>query len=149
MKLILTQEVADLGAPGDIIEVKDGYGRNYLLPRGLATAWTKGGEKQVASIRAARASREIATIEDARAIKAKLEAATVTLPANAGSSGRLFGKVTSAHVADAVQASLGARIDRRKVEMGQPIRTLGSYTVHVRLHADVQAKLDVEVVQAS
>jgi len=148
MKLILTQEVGGLGAPGDIVEVKDGYGRNYLMPRGLATGWTKGGEKQVASIRAARASREIATIEDAQKIKARLEANTVHLHANAGASGRLFGKITSAHVADAVKSSLGAVIDRRKIEMGQPIKTLGTYTVHVRLHADLQAKLDVEVVQA-
>ena len=149
MKLILTQEVGGLGAPGDIVQVKDGYGRNFLLPRGLATAWTKGGEKQVSSIRAARASREIASIEDAKAVKQRLESTTVRLPANAGGSGRLFGKITSAHVADAVQASVGAKIDRRKVEMGQPIRTLGSYTVHVRLHADVQATLDLEVVQGS
>src|SRR5680860_1510295 len=89
MKLILTQEVGGLGAPGDVIDVKDGYGRNYLLPRGLATAWTKGGEKQVASIRAARESREISSLEEAQAVKAKLESAPVQLPANAGAAGRL------------------------------------------------------------
>jgi len=149
MKLILTQEVGGLGAPGDVIDVKDGYGRNYLLPRGLATAWTKGGEKQVASIRGARASREIATLDEAQSIKARLESAPVRLPANAGASGRLFGAVTPADVAAAVKSDLGREIDRRKVEIAQPIKTLGSYQVHVRLHADVQATVDLEVVAAS
>ena len=149
MKLILTQEVGALGAPGDVIDVKDGYGRNYLLPRGLATAWTKGGEKQVASIRAARATREIASLDEAQSVKAKLESAPVRLPANAGASGRLFGAVTPADVAAAVKADLGREIDRRKVEIAHPIKTLGSYQVHVRLHADVQATVDLEVVAAS
>ncbi len=149
MKLILTQEVGGLGAPGDVIDVKDGYGRNYLLPRGLATAWTKGGEKQVASIRGARASREIATLDEAQKVKQRLESGTVRLPANAGASGRLFGAVTPADVAAAVKSDLGREIDRRKVEIAQPIKTLGSYQVHVRLHADVQATVDIEVVAAS
>ncbi|HZI96738.1 MAG TPA: 50S ribosomal protein L9 [Actinomycetales bacterium] len=149
MKLILTQEVGGLGAPGDVIDVKDGYGRNYLLPRGLATAWTKGGEKQVASIRAARESREISSLEEAQAVKAKLESAPVQLPANAGAAGRLFGAVTPSDVAAAVKQGFGREIDRRKVEIAQPIKTLGSYQVHVRLHADVQATVDLEVVAAS
>ncbi len=146
MKLILTQEVGGLGAPGDVVEVKDGYGRNYLMPRGLATAWTKGGEKQVASIRKARQAREIATLEEAQQVKAKLESKTVRLPANAGASGRLFGAVTPSDVAEAVKATTGSDIDKRKVEIGQPIKSIGSYQVHVRLHADVQATVDLEVV---
>jgi large subunit ribosomal protein L9 len=146
MKLILTQEVGGLGAPGDVVEVKDGYGRNYLMPRGLATAWTKGGEKQVASIRKARQAREIATLEEAQQVKATLESRTVRLPANAGASGRLFGAVTPGDVAEAVKATTGADIDKRKVEIGQPIKSIGSYQVHVRLHADVQATVDLEVV---
>ena len=149
MKLILTQEVGGLGAPGDVIDVKDGYGRNYLMPRGLATAWTKGGEKQVASIRAARDAREISSLEEAQSVKARLESAPVRLPANAGASGRLFGAVTPSDVAAAVKDGLGREIDRRKVEIAQPIKTLGSYQVHVRLHADVQATVDLEVVAAS
>ena len=149
MKLILTQEVGGLGAPGDVVDVKDGYGRNYLLPRRLATAWTKGGEKQVSSIRAARASREIATLDEAQKVKQRLESSTVRLPANAGASGRLFGAVTPSDVAAAVKDALGREIDRRKVEIAQPIKTLGSYQVHVRLHADVQATVDLEVVAAS
>ena len=146
MKLILTQEVTGLGTPGDVVEVKDGYGRNYLLPRGLAVSWTKGGEKQVSSIRKARKAREIATLEDAQAIRQSLESRTVTLSARAGSNGRLFGAVTPADVADAVVAVGGPQIDRRKVELSQPIKSLGDYTVRVRLHPDVQAKVTLQVV---
>ncbi|MFP5345885.1 MAG: 50S ribosomal protein L9 [Actinomycetes bacterium] len=148
MKLILTQEVSGLGAPGDVVEVKDGYGRNYLMPRGLATAWTKGGQKQVDSIRKARQAREIATLEDAQEVKARLESASVRLPANAGASGRLFGAITPSDIAAAVRQTVGADIDKRKVEIVQPIKSLGSHQVHVRLHPDVQATVDVDVVPA-
>ncbi|MFV0458252.1 MAG: 50S ribosomal protein L9 [Actinomycetales bacterium] len=148
MKLILTHEVSGLGSPGDIVEVKDGYGRNYLLPRGLATAWTKGGEKQVDAIRKARKAREIATVDAAQSIKAQLESQTVRVPAQAGASGRLFGAVTTTDVADAVQAAVGATIDRRKVEIGQPIKTLGSHSVGVRLHPEVAATVTLEIVPA-
>ena len=148
-KLILTQEVSGLGAPGDVVDVKDGYARNFLMPRGLATGWTKGGEKQVAQIRAARSAREIATVEDAQRIKQQLEAAAVVVPARAGASGRLFGAVTTGDIADAVTAAGGPAIDRRKVEVLTPIRSLGDFTAHVRLHADVQATLDLQVVAAS
>jgi large subunit ribosomal protein L9 len=146
MKLILTQEVTGLGTPGDIVEVKDGYARNFLLPRRLAVAWSKGGEKQVASIRAARRTREIKTLADAKAVQALLEAKPVTLRAKAGTNGRLFGAVTPADVADAVVRVGGPQVDRRKVELPQAIKAVGDYTVHVRLHADVQAKVAVKVV---
>ena len=149
MKLILTQEVAGLGGPGDIVEVKDGYARNFLVPRGYGMKWTRGGEKQVAAIRKARASREIATLEEAQHVKATLENASVRIDARAGGTGRLFGAVTPADVAEALKAATGRAVDRRKVEIGRPIKTLGSYQVQVRLHADVQASVDVEVVQAS
>ncbi len=149
MKLILTQEVTGLGAPGDVVEVKDGYGRNFLMPRGLATPWTKGGEKQVASIRKARESREIADVEVAQRMKQSLENATVRLPVNAGAAGRLFGAVTPADVAAAVKAATGTEVDRRKVEIAQPIKALGAHQVTLRLHADVQATIDLEVVPAS
>jgi large subunit ribosomal protein L9 len=146
MKLILTQEVTGLGAPGDVVEVKDGYGRNYLVPRGYAVAWTKGGEKQVAAIRNARAVREIRSLEEAQQIRATLESTTVTVPAKAGANGRLFGAVTTADVAEAVAKVGGPKVDRRKVELPQPIKSLGDYTVLVRLHAEVQAKVPVSVV---
>jgi large subunit ribosomal protein L9 len=146
MKLILTQEVTGLGTPGDIVEVKDGYARNFLLPRGLAVAWTKGGEKQVASIRAARRSREIKTLDDAKQVQALLQARPVTLTAKAGANGRLFGAVTPADVAEAVVKVGGPQVDRRKVELPQAIKAVGEYTVHVRLHPEVQAKVAVKVV---
>ncbi len=146
MKLILTSEVSGLGAPGDIVEVKDGYGRNFLLPRSLATPWTKGGQKQVDAIRKARASREIATLDQAQAIKSRLESSTVTLDAQAGASGRLFGAVTTADVARAVAAAGGPELDKRKIELGRPIKTVGRYDVSVRLHVDVAANVALEVV---
>ena len=146
MKLILTQEVTGLGTPGDVVEVKDGYGRNYLLPRGLAVAWTKGGEKQVSSIRKARRAREIASLEEAQVVRSTLEANPVKLTARAGSNGRLFGAVTPGDVADAVAAVGGPKVDRRKVELGRPIKSLGDYTVHVRLHPEVQATVKLQVV---
>ena len=146
MKLILTQEVTGLGTPGDVVEVKDGDGRNYLVPRGFAVAWTKGGEKQVETIRKARSSREIKSLEEAQQVRATLEGATVTLPAKAGANGRLFGAVTTADVADAVAKVGGPKVDRRKVELPQPIKSLGQYTVLVRLHPEVQARVPVSVV---
>ena len=146
MKLILTQEVTGLGAPGDVVEVKDGYGRNFLLPRGLATAWTRGGEKQVAQIRGARATREVASLDEAQALKASLESSPVRLTARSGPGGRLFGAVTPGDVATAVQSTRGKSVDRRKVEVGNPIRSLGTYQVQVRLHPEVSATIDLEVV---
>lgn len=149
MKLILTHEVSGLGTAGDVVEVRDGYARNYLVPRGLATAWTKGGEKQVASIRAARESREIHNLEDAEALKTKLEAAKVTVSVNAGKGGRLFGAVTPSDIAEAIKATAGADVDKRKVEIKNPIRTVGGHKVSVRLHAEVLANLDIEVVPSA
>jgi large subunit ribosomal protein L9 len=146
MKLILTQEVTGLGTPGDVVEVKDGFGRNFLVPRGLATAWTKGGEKQVSSIRKARESREIQTLEEAQRIRQSLESKPVRLTVRAGASGRLFGAITPSDVADAIIAADGPQVDRRKVELTQPIKTLGDYTALVRLHADVSAKVSLKVV---
>lgn len=146
MKLILTQEVTGLGAPGDVVEVKDGYGRNYLVPRGLAVAWSKGGEKQVAAIRGARTAREVKTLEEAQQIRASLESRKVKLTARAGASGRLFGAITPADVATAVEAAGSPKVDRRKVELSQPIKSLGDYTVLVRLHPEVQAKVSLQVI---
>jgi large subunit ribosomal protein L9 len=148
MKLILTQEVTGLGTPGDVVEVKDGYGRNYLLPRGLAVAWTKGGEKQVSAIRKARRAREIASLEEAQQVRAELESKPVRLPARAGSNGRLFGAVTPGDVAEAVAAVGGPKVDRRKVELARPIKSLGDYTVHVRLTPLLLADLMVHLVSS-
>ncbi|MET9019316.1 50S ribosomal protein L9 [Actinopolymorpha sp. NPDC004070] len=148
MKLILTQEVSGLGTPGDIVEVKDGYGRNFLIPRGLGMRWTKGGEKQVASIRKAREVREIRDLGHAEQIKGQLEGLSVKLPARSGDSGRLFGSVTVADIVAAVKEAGGPDIDKRRIEIGQPIKTLGSHQVSVRLHQELSAKLSIEVVSA-
>ena len=148
MKLILTHEVSGLGTPGDVVDVKDGYGRNYLLPRNLATPWTKGGQKQVDAIRKARQNREIATVEAAQSLKATLESGAIRLPAQAGASGRLFGAVTTTDVASAVKERHGADIDRRKVEIGNSIKSVGNYTVAVRLHPEVVATVTLDVVPA-
>lgn len=145
-KLILTHEVTGLGAPGDVVEVKDGYARNYLVPRGLATTWSKGAEKQVSSIRKARKAREIETLDEARAVRDALQSRPVVVHAKSGDSGRLFGAVTTTEIADAVKAAGAPAVDKRKVEVGQPIKALGDYTVQVRLHPEVTAKIDVKVV---
>jgi large subunit ribosomal protein L9 len=148
MKLILTQPVSGLGGPGEVVEVKDGYARNYLLPRKLATPWTKGGQKQVDAINAARQKRAMRTAEDAHAAKSALEGSPVTVAARAGATGRLFGAVTAADIAEAIAASGGPQVDRRRIEVPTPIRTLGEHTAHVRLHDDVSATVTVQVVNA-
>lgn len=141
MKIILTHEVSGLGTAGDVVDVKDGYARNYLVPRGFAIRWTKGGEKDVAQIRRARKIHEIATIEQANEIKAKLEGVKVRLAVRSGDAGRLFGSVTPADVAAAIKAAGGPDVDKRRVELGSPIKTLGGHQVSVRLHPEVAAKL--------
>ena len=147
MKLILTQEVSGLGAPGDIVEVKDGYGRNFLIPRGFAIRWTKGGERTVESIKAARSTREVRDLDHAQEIKAKLEGTTVQLPVRAGAGGRLFGAVTVGDIAGAI-AEAGASVDKRKIIMGNPIKSLGTHQVTVKVHDDVDATVNVNVVSA-
>jgi large subunit ribosomal protein L9 len=145
MKLILTNEVTGLGEPGDVVEVKGGYGRNYLLPRGLAMRWTRGAEKQIELIRRARSAREIRSQDDARAAAGQLGSLTVRIRVRAGAAGRLFGSVSASDIADAVRAAGGPELDRRRIEIGTPIRTVGRHQVTVRLHPEVSATLDVDV----
>jgi large subunit ribosomal protein L9 len=147
MKLILTQQVSGLGAPGEVVEVKDGYGRNYLIPRGFAMLWTRGAEKQIDSIRKARSAREIASIEQAESVRGEIERLKVQLRTRAGDSGRLFGAVTPADIAGAVKAAGGPQLDKRRIEVGNPIKTVGAHNVAVRLHPEVSAKIDLEVVK--
>lgn len=146
-KVILTHEVTGLGAPGDVVDVKNGYARNYLVPKGFAVAWSRGGEKQVESIKAARAARELASLEDAQALKAKLEESTVPLRVTAGQGGRLFGSVKPGDVADAVEAADLGKIDKRKVELPQ-IKQVGNYEAKVRLRDDVSATIKLQVLAA-
>ncbi len=145
-KLILTHEVTGLGAPGDVVVVKDGYARNYLVPRNLATPWSKGAESQVTSIRTARKAREIESLDEAKSTRDSLQAKVVTISAKAGESGRLFGAVTTADIAEAIAAAGAPSVDKRKLEIGQPIKSTGEYTVSLRLHADVSANIKLKVV---
>jgi large subunit ribosomal protein L9 len=145
-KLILTHEVTGLGTAGDIVEVKNGYARNFLLPRGFALTWSKGGEKQVESIKAARAAREHASVEAAQEQASALQAKPVTLTVKAGESGRLFGTVKADDVAKAVAAAGLGNIDKRKVELPAHIKSVGKYTANVRLHDDVAAVITLNVV---
>jgi len=148
MKLILTQEVTGLGEPGDVVEVKDGYGRNYLVPRGHAIRWTRGAQKQIDSIRKAREVRDIRDADTAEQIKVRLEAAPVNVQARTGNGGRLFGAVTPADIASAIVAAGGPEVDKRRIEIGNPIKTVGVHQVAIRLHADVSATVDLNVVPA-
>jgi len=145
MKLILTQEVTGLGAPGDVVEVKAGYGRNYLVPRSLAMPWTRGSEQQIENIKRARAAREIRSLDDAREAARSLSGLRVRLQTRAGQGGRLFGSVSTSDIAAAVKRAGGPELDRRKIEVTNPIKTIGSHQVAVRLHPEVSATLDIEV----
>jgi large subunit ribosomal protein L9 len=145
MKLILTQEVTGLGAPGDVVEVKAGYGRNYLVPRSLAMRWTRGSEQQIENIKRARAAREIRSLDDAREAARNLSGLRVRLQTRAGQGGRLFGSVSTSDIAAAVKRAGGPELDRRKIEVTNPIKTIGSHQVAVRLHPEVSATLDIEV----
>ena len=148
MKLILTQEVTGLGAPGDVVEVKDGYGRNYLVPRGLALRWTKGGEKTVDSIKAARSSRAVRDHDHAAQIKAKLEASAVSVKVRSGAGGRLFGAVTVGEIAGALSEASGEQVDKRTIVVTNPIKSLGSHEVSVKLHDEVSATVALNVIPA-
>jgi large subunit ribosomal protein L9 len=148
VKLILTREVAGLGLAGDIVDVADGYGRNFLVPRGAAIGWTKGAEKQISQIKRARDAREIRDLGHAREIKADLEKLSVTLSARAGKDGKLFGSVTTGDVASAVKAAGGPVLDRKRIQLPGHIKTTGAHTVTVELHPDVVASIPVQVVAA-
>ena len=148
MKLILNQDVPGLGAPGDVVEVKDGYGRNFLVPRGYAQRWTRGADKQIATIRRAREVREVRDLGHANEIKAQLAGLTVRLPARSGDGGRLFGSVTTADVVAAVTAAGGPKLDRRLLQIDAPIKALGQHKVSVKVHPEVDASLTVDVVAA-
>ena len=145
MKLILTREVAGLGLAGDIVEVADGYGRNFLVPRGAAINWSKGAEKQIVQIRRARDAREIRDLGHAREIKSDLEKLSVSLGARAGKDGRLFGSITTSDIANAVKDAGGPTLDRKRIQIDGHIKTTGAHTVTVDLHPDVVASVPVTV----
>jgi large subunit ribosomal protein L9 len=148
MKIILTQEVSGLGTPGDVVEVKAGFGRNYLLPQGFAMSWTKGSEKQIEVIKRARSAREIRDLGHATEVKTQLEGLKVNLKARAGDSGRLFGSITNGEIATAIKSAGGPEVDRRRLEVPGHIKSVGTYRVQLKLHPDVTAKFDVVVTAA-
>jgi large subunit ribosomal protein L9 len=148
MKLILTQDIEGLGGPGDVVEVADGYGRNYLVPQGFAIRWTRGGEKQITTIRRAREIRQIRDLAHAQEVAAQLASLSVRLPSRAGDGGRLFGSVTAADVVEAVKAAGGPVLDRRRVQLSAHIKRTGKHAVSIALHPEVTATFAVEVVPA-
>ena len=148
MKLILTREVTKLGSAGDVVTVKDGYARNFLLPRGVAIAWSIGGEKQIEGIRRARAAREVRDLDHAKEIKASLEKTAVTINVKAGAAGRLFGSVTDKDIAAAIKAAAGVDIDRHSIKTAGHIKKAGDHSVKVALAHSVVATVTVTVVAA-
>jgi len=148
VKIILTQEVTGLGAPGDVVEVKGGYGRNYLLPQGFAIPWSRGAEKQIVVIKRARSAREIRYLGHANEVKAQLEGLTVKLAVRAGKEGRLYGSVTPAEVVEAVQKAGGPELDRRRLELPGHVKSVGDYKVQIKLHPEVAAVFTLKVTAA-
>lgn len=150
MKLILTADVDNLGAPGDTVEVKDGYGRNYLLPRGLAIVATRGAEKQVEGIRRAQEARAVRGLDHAKELKAAIEGLEgVSLSVKTSDAGKLFGSVTAADVAGAIKAAGGPVVDKRNLELPKAhIKSTGKHLIVVNLHPEVAAKFHLNVVAA-
>lgn len=149
MKVVLRADVENLGNKGDLVDVADGYARNYLVPRGLALKATRGIEKQADAMRRNREARDKRDREAAQALADQFEGRTITVKARAGAEGRLFGSVTSVDVADAVHKQTGVEIDRRKINLDEPLKELGGVDLQLRLHPDVVANLHVEVEAAS
>ena len=146
MKVVLRDDVANIGRKGDLIEVTDGFARNFLVPRGLAMKATKGVVQQAEAMRRNREARDARDREAAQALADQLTGKRIELRARAGEGGRLFGSVTSADVADAVRAQTGVELDRRKTQLAEPLKELGAVEVPVKLHADVEVILTVDVV---
>jgi large subunit ribosomal protein L9 len=146
MRIVLRGDVENLGRKGDMVDVADGYARNYLVPKGLAIKATPGAQKQADAMRRNREAHERKTREAAEALAARLAGGTVEIKARAGEGGRLFGSVTAADIADAVQAQLGVEIDRRRLDLDEPLKEIGAVDVRLRLHTDVDAVVHVAVV---
>ena len=130
-----------------MVEVKDGYGRNYLIPRGFGIRWTRGGEKTIESIKKSRDARAVRDADHAAEVKAKLEGSTFNVKVRAGEGGRLFGAVTAADIAAAITEG-GGEVDKRTIVVGNPIKSLGAHTVKVKVHDDVEAQVSLNVVSA-
>lgn len=146
-KVVLNRDVEKLGAAGEVVEVRDGYARNYLIPRGYAVKWTRGAQRHIDQIVEARRRHEIASVEDAIAIREKIDAAEdLELTRKAGTNGRLFGAVSPKHVAEVLSKALGRVIDHRKVELPEVIKATGTYPFAIKLHPDVAAEATIVVI---
>jgi large subunit ribosomal protein L9 len=145
MKVVLREDVEHVGMKGDIVDVADGYARNFLVPRGLALRASKGVVKQADAMRRSRDARDVRERDAAQAIADQL-APKVRIEARAGEGGRLFGSVTNADIADAVHTQLGVEVDRRDIALDEPLKELGEHEIDVKLHREVSATLHVEVV---
>jgi len=148
VKLVLLQDVTALGRRGDVVDVADGYARNFLLPRKLAGEADKGALAQLDAQHKARERRTALELADAQALAARIESAKLAVKAKAGGNGKLFGAVTNADVASAIAGALSIEVDRHKIELRSQIKALGSYPVEIRLHKNVVAKAMVDVVSA-
>jgi large subunit ribosomal protein L9 len=146
MKIILQKEVEKLGVPGDVVDVADGYARNFLIPRKLAVPATRGGVKYAQSMKQAHETRVEKAVVEAREMAGRLMASPLRLGAKAGEDGRLFGSITANHVADELQRATGVEIDKRRVNLPEPIRSVGTHEIQIHLHPDVDATVTVEVV---
>jgi len=149
MKIVLREDVENLGKKGEIVDVADGYARNYLVPRGLALKSSRGSQKQADAMRRNREAREARDREAAMALASQFEGRTIAIKARAGAEGKLFGSVTAIDIAEAVHKQTGAELDRRKIDLDEPLKELGGVDLQVRLHPDVVANLHVEVEAAS
>ena len=149
MKIVLRDDVDNLGRKGDLLEVADGYARNFLVPRGLALRASKGVVKQADAMRRSREAREVRDRGEAEEVAARLAGVRIEIRARAGEGGKLFGSVTSSDITDAVLAQSGVELDRRKLDLGEPLKEVGATEVSVRLHPEVSATIQVEVVAGS
>ena len=146
MRIVLRADVDNVGKKGDVLDVADGFGRNYLVPKGLAMVASKGAVAQAAGMRRSRDVKDARDRESAELVARDLVPSVIRIPVKAGSEGRLFGSVTAADVVEAVQAQSGVELDRRRLHLAEPIKTLGTHEVPVKLHADVEFQITVEVV---
>ncbi|MGI8683522.1 MAG: 50S ribosomal protein L9 [Acidimicrobiales bacterium] len=146
MRVVLRVDVDGVGKKGDVLDVADGFGRNYLVPKGRAIKATPGVQAQADAMRRSRDVKDARDREGAEAVARKLVPLVIKIPARAGREGRLFGSVTAADVADAVTAQAGIELDRRRLQIDEPIKALGSHEIPVKLHTDVEFRLNVEVV---
>lgn len=149
VKVVLRQPVADLGSVGEVVTVAGGFARNYLIPRGLAVAATKGNIKQADTWRQSRSARDARELADAEAVKARLESQPLRVGAQAGPDGRLFGSITTSQIADAISTGLGLEVDRHAIELAEPIRHLGLHEVRVQVHPEVSALVTIEATEAA